>query len=212
MTLRISILVLAILLFFNSPLFAQEGTQEKTVIQFTGVIFTSDSLSIIPGVHVYVPRGGRGTTTNPYGFFSMPALEGDSVIFSAVGFERKYFIVPNHDADRSLKYIVYLEEDVTYLEEVEIFPYPSEATFKAAILAAELPNQKNYDNLSAWLSAEYMRTMYMELPASPAMNHRYFMQQQQNAEIYRFQPPQNTLINPFAWASFIRSIKQNRNQ
>jgi hypothetical protein len=185
---------------------------ERKVVQLTGVVFANDSLTVIPGVHIYVPKGGRGTTSNPYGFFSLPLLEGDSVVFSAIGFEKTYLIVPKHDKDFSLKYLIYLQEDLTYLEEVEIFPYPSLATFKAAILGAELPNQQEMDNINRWLTAEYMRNAYKNLPASAEMNHRYFMQQQQNAEIYRFQPPLNPLINPFAWANFIRSVKQNRGQ
>ncbi len=48
------------------------------------------------GVHVYVPKAGRGTSTNPVGFFSMPVLVGDSVVVSAVGYVRKSFLVPNY--------------------------------------------------------------------------------------------------------------------
>ncbi|MFY0685955.1 MAG: carboxypeptidase-like regulatory domain-containing protein [Cyclobacteriaceae bacterium] len=181
---------------------------DQKVIQFTGVIFTSDSLAVVPGVHVYVPKGGRGTTTNPYGFFSMPALAGDSVVFSAVGFERTSFVVPAHDSEFAMKVMVYLKEDVTYLSEVEVFPYPSEATFKAAVLASTLPGQDQIDRLDEWLNEEYMRTAYWDLPASPNMNHRYFMREQMDARMYRYQSPSNPLLNPFAWATFLRSLKK----
>lgn len=187
----------------------QEPVSEKKVIQFTGVIFGPDSVSIIPGVHVYVPKAGRGTTTNPYGFFSMPVLEGDSVVFSAVGFRRESFVVPKHDKDQSLKTIVTLTEDVAFLEEVEVFPYPSEAMFKEAVLAVQLPNQEDINNIEAWLAQQYMRDAYKNLPASPGANHRYFMDQQAQAIQSRYMRPQNNLLNPFAWAQFIRSIKGN---
>ncbi|MDH5610115.1 MAG: carboxypeptidase-like regulatory domain-containing protein [Cyclobacteriaceae bacterium] len=189
-------------------LMAQEG--ERKVIQFTGVVFISDSSMVVPGVHVYVPKGGRGTTTNPYGFFSMPVLEGDSVIFSAVSLERLHYIVPKHDADNSLKLLVYMKEDITYLEEVEIFPYPSEATFKAAVLASELPNQKDLDALNEWLNPVSLQQMSRDLPNSAYWNSRYFMQEQMDAQMYRGQLRPNPLLNPFAWASFIRSLKNSR--
>jgi hypothetical protein len=198
------------LVITGKTLAQQSDTTMRQVIQFTGVVFSGDSSTVIPGVHVYAPKGGRGTTTNPYGFFSMPVLEGDSIIFSAVGFERDYYIVPEHDEDHSLKMLVYLQEDVTYLEEVEVFPYPSEAVFKAAVLAAELPNQQQIDNLEEWLRSEQMQEMYWNLPASPNMNHRYFMQQQIQHNSNRFMPQQNPLLNPFAWASFIRSLKKDK--
>jgi hypothetical protein len=184
----------------------KEEDNERKIVQFTGVVFADDSLSVLPGVHVYIPKGGRGTTTNPYGFFSLPVLEGDSVIFSAVGFERAYFIIPKHEKESSLKKLIYLQEDVTYLQEVEVFPFPSEETFKAAVLAVELPDQQKYDNLNKWVNSEVMQKMYWELPAIPQMNHRYYMQQQMDAQVYKVQPPSNPLLNPFAWATFIRSL------
>ena len=153
--------------------FAQEN--DKQVIQFTGVIFGPDSISVIPGVHVYVPEAGRGTTSNPYGFFSMPVLEGDSIVFSAVGFERAHYVVPPYNPNKTLKTIVTLKEDVEFLEEVEVFPYPSESMFKDAVLAVKLPGQEDMDNLQNWLSQQYMKEAYRNLASSPGANHQYFM-------------------------------------
>ncbi len=187
---------------------AQDSTRH--VIQLTGVVFGEDSTNVIPGVHVYIPKGGRGTTTNPYGFFSLPVLEGDSIVFSSVGFRRATYIVPKHREDHSLRILVTMREDVTYLDELEVFPYPSEAVFKAAVLAVELPDQRDYDNLQRFLNSAAMREAYWNLPASANMNHRFFMQQQQAAASYRFQPPSNPLLNPFAWRDFIRSLKKKK--
>jgi hypothetical protein len=196
-----------IISFFITIVCFHLSAQDKDIIQFTGVVFTEDSTNVIPGVHIYVPKAGRGTTTNPYGFFSMPVLEGDSIVFSSVGFERSYFIVPGHDAEHSLKKIVYLKEDVKYLREVEVFPFPSEATFKAAVLASELPNRRDLDNLNEWLRATSEIDYYTDVPSSPNENYRYFMRQQMDYQMYRYGPQQNPLLNPFAWASFIRSLR-----
>lgn len=191
-------------------LMAQEDKKDKKkIIQFTGVVFAPDSSSIVPGVHVYVPSAGRGTTTNPYGFFSMPVLEGDSVVFSAVGFERQHYIVPAHDKDFSLKVLITLKEDVTFLNEVEIFPYPTEAMFKEAVLSLELPYQRQYDNMNAWLSQGYMSSAYADLPASSNANHQYYMQMQMQALQNKYQAPANNYLNPFAWAKFINSLKKD---
>ncbi|MFZ6001993.1 MAG: carboxypeptidase-like regulatory domain-containing protein, partial [Bacteroidota bacterium] len=76
------------------------GQSQKRVIQLSGVVISSDSTSgPMPGVHVYVPKAGRGTSTNRAGFFSMPVLVGDSVVVSSIGFQRQSFIVPNHPSD-----------------------------------------------------------------------------------------------------------------
>lgn len=180
----------------------------KKVIQFTGVVFGADSTSVVPGTHVYIPKSGRGTTTNPYGFFSLPVLEGDSVLFSAVGYKRAYFIIPKHEKESSLRVIISLQDDITFLEEVEIRPYPTESMFKEALITMELPERKEYANIYQWLNSEMMTQAYHNLPASPNANHQYYMQQQRQAYINKYSPPQNQLLNPFAWSNFINSLKR----
>ncbi|MEO9872849.1 carboxypeptidase-like regulatory domain-containing protein [Ekhidna sp.] len=203
------ILTLSFLFFLVSQLCAQEPHEK--VIQFTGVVFGSDSISVVPGTHVYIPKSGRGTTTNPYGFFSLPVLEGDSVLFSAVGFKRAYFIVPKHEKESSFRIIIALEDDIQFLEEVEIRPYPSESMFKEALITMELPDQKEYANIYQWLNSQVMTEAYLNLPASPNANHQYTMQLQRQSYINRYSPPQNQLLNPFAWSSFINSLKRKKN-
>ena len=202
------VLLASLFVFGALAVRAQDSTRH--VIQLTGVVFGEDSTNVIPGVHVYVPKGGRGTTTNPYGFFSLPVLEGDSIVFSSVGFKRASYVVPEHKEDHSLRVLVTMREDVTYLDELEVFPYPSEAVFKAAVLAVELPEDQSYENLSRFLQSAAWQEAYWNLPMSANMNHRFFMQQQQNAIGYRFQPPPNPLLNPFAWRDFIRSLKKKK--
>ncbi len=179
------------------------------ILQFTGVVFAPDSNSVIPGVHVYVPKNGRGTTTNPYGFFSLPVREGDSIVFSSVGFRKQSFVVPSNRKSTSLKKMIVLERDVTFLEDVEVFPYPTEAMFKEAVLSLELPNQSQYDNLNSWLAREYMRSSYKSLPSSANANHQYYLELQKQAIQNRYQTTSNNLLNPFAWAKFIKSLKED---
>lgn len=195
---------------FCGILWSQEKPPRE-VIQFTGVIFGMDSSSVIPGTHVYIPKSGRGTTTNPYGFFSMPVLEGDSVVFSSVGFKRSYYVVPEHRKESSLRIIVALEEDISFLEEVEIRPYPTENMFKEAVITMELPHQKEYANIYQWLNSQYMREAYYDLPASPNANAQYLINLQQQSYIDRYAPRSIPILNPFAWSQFINSLKRNRN-
>ncbi len=192
--------------------FCYSQEQEKEIIQFTGVVFNQDSTTVVPGVHIYIPKSGRGTTTNPYGFFSMPVMEGDSVVFSAVGFKRSFYIIPKHtgSSTSSLQLIVTLNDDIQFLEEVEIRPYPTEEMFKEALITMELPYEREYANIHQWMNSEIMRRGYYDLPNSPNANHRYFVQQQFQAYINRYSPPQNQLLNPFAWANFINSLKRKK--
>lgn len=191
---------------FNSKLHAQ-GEKSKDPIQFSGIIVGEDSVSGVGGVHIFIPKTGRGTTSNMYGYFSMPVLPGDSVIISAVGYQRQYYKIPKNKKE-SFTVIVELAADTTYLPEIEIFPYPSEEDFKAAILALQLPDEDDFNNMRNNLDPVLLAKIFENTPMSANMNHRYFMMGQTQQLNDKFGPRPNTLLNPFAWAEFIKSIKR----
>lgn len=186
--------------------FESKAQEDQTVIQFSGVVVGSDSTSGVPGVHIYVPKAGRGTTSNQYGYFSMPVLAGDSVIIRAIGYHRQYYIIPNNKG-QSLTVTMKLAEDTTFLPTVEIFPYPTEDAFKEAILALELPEQ--IDDDSPNMGEDVLARMFRDMPMDASMNHSYYMEQEFFRMHNRFSNPRynNPLLNPFNWAKFIQSIK-----
>lgn len=179
---------------------------KSNVIQLSGLVLGEDSTSALAGANVYVPTAGRGTSTNQYGYFSLPVLPGDSVLFSTVGYKRQYYLVPENQKE-SLTLIVELDTDTTFLPAVEVFPYPTEEIFKEAILALKLPNQEQYANMRENLAEDLLARMFEAMPMDGSMNHRYFMNQQFDRVQYAGPRP-NPLLNPFAWAEFIKSIKR----
>lgn len=181
----------------------------RRVIQFSGVILGEDSVSGVPGVHIYVPKAGRGTTSNVYGYFSMPAIVGDSVVVSAVGYEKQNFMVPGDQGD-NFTVVIELMSDTTYLPPVEILPYPTEELFKQAILALKLPDEQNYRNMDRSLSEDLLLQMMQATSMDASENYRYYTNQQFMSMTDRFQPRANPLLNPFAWAQFIKSLKERK--
>ena len=187
--------------------FKTRAQGNNTVIQFSGVVIGEDSTSGVPGVHVYVPKAGRGTTSNQYGYFTMPVLMGDSVVISAIGYQKQYYIIPS-DKGQSITAIIELLADTTYLPTVEIFPYPTEALFKEAILALQLPEQLDKDSPN--MGEDVLARMFRDMPMDGSMNHSYYMEQQFFQMHNRFSDPRynNPLLNPFNWGKFIQSIKR----
>ncbi len=177
----------------------------RRIIQLSG--FVSDSVNVLPGVHVYVPKAGRGTSTSPAGFFSMPVLEGDSVVISSIGYSRQHYIVPR-GANDNLTIIVEMVSDVTYLREVQIMPFPTEEVFKQAVLALNIPFDNGIDQKN--LNAELMALMLKSTPMDGAANYRYYMDQWSTSAADKFQPRTNPFLNPFNWAKFIRDLKQKK--
>jgi hypothetical protein len=183
-----------------------KAQNKKRIIQLSGII--SDSVQVLPGVHVYVPKAGRGTSTNPAGFFSMPVLEGDSIVISSVGYQRQHYIVPV-GANDFTTLLITMVTDVTYLKEVTIMPFPTEEVFKEAVLALNIPlDDRGYDKKN--LNAELLALMLKTTPMDGAANYRYYMDQWSNSAREKFQPRTNPFLNPFNWARFIRDLKNNK--
>lgn len=192
-------------LFSSSGVYAQ-GTR-RHIIQLSGIVLGEDSTSGLPGVHVYVPKAGRGTSTNPTGFFSMPVLPGDSLVISAVGYIRQHYIVPNLPED-FLTIVVEMSTDNTFLREVTILPFPTEEVFKQAVLALNVPMDNGIDRRN--LNAELMALMMRTTPMDGNLNYRYYMEQY-NSSIYNKQMGiTNPFLNPFNWARFFRDLKANK--
>jgi hypothetical protein len=118
--------VAAIIFLVSGALYTVNAQQKKRVIQLSGVVLEEDSISgrPLPGVHVYVPKAGRGITTNGMGFFSMPVLENDEITISAVGFSTQHFTVPPNSKEYET-IVVTMVQDTTYLQEVVIMSFPT---------------------------------------------------------------------------------------
>lgn len=198
------LLCIAALLVFSA--INSQAQNIKRIIQLSGII--SDSVQVLPGVHVYVPKAGRGTSTNPAGFFSMPVLEGDSIVISSVGYKRQHYIVPKN-ANDFLTILVEMVSDVTYLKEVQIMPFPTEEVFKEAVLALNVPmDERGYDQRN--LNAELLALMLKTTPMDGAANYKYYMDQWSTSAQDKFQPRTNPFLNPFNWAKFVRDLKANK--
>lgn len=182
---------------------------KSTVVQLSGVVASGDSLYGVAGVTVYVPKAGRGTVTNEYGYFSMPVLAGDSVVVRALGFKHLTVLIPKNYNKQSYSVVLELKEDATLLPEVRVFPYPTEELFKKAFLALRVPDEQKsaaeknlneqlmariFDNTSIGLSANFRQTMDMQ-------------QMYLNKQTMPNQYNNNPLLNPFAWGKLIQQIK-----
>src|SRR5688572_8107644 len=109
------VFVASLLLLVVVAIIPGNAQTKKRVIQLSGVVLEEDSVSGIPvpGVHIYVPKAGRGTTTNGMGFFSMPVLEGDEIIVSAVGYQQQNVTVAL-DWPEYQTIVITLSQDTTF--------------------------------------------------------------------------------------------------
>ncbi len=182
---------------------------DQKIVQLSGLVMNADSTLIIPRANIYDPVTGRGTPTDYKGWFSKAFLAGDTLVVSVIGYKNVKYVVPTDQGDR-VTVIFALEEEVTQLADVEINPFPTEELFKEAILAMSLTDDQE-QVLNAFQPEtiqEMVRTASIE--GSPGMNYRYMMNQQFYQLQQRAGPATNPLLNPFAWAQFINSLKKKK--
>lgn len=161
---------------------------DKRVIQFSGMVYASDSLTALEGVAVYVPGSTRGTHTRKSGYFSMPVLAGDTVVFGALGYEKLYLIVPSETTENYLARKIVLERKENKLPTVDVMPWATEYDLRLAVLRTKLPEEPK-DKLPVIPPP----VVYKSITKMPAMdaeaNFRYGQKILQNQQESRYRVP-----------------------
>jgi len=191
---------------------AAHAQGKRKVVQFTGIVASGDSLLGVPGATVYVPKAGRGTSTNAYGYFSMAVLAGDSIVIRSLGYANQTVVIPKDYQRQSYSLVVQLQDDATLLPEVRVFPYTTEREFKKAFLALNLPTERG-SRAAENLNEQTMRRIFNAQPMSATANFRQAMQTQsydydRKMGMAPNQYSNNPLLNPFSWLQLIQQVKK----
>lgn len=112
------------LLLFSSALFAQER------LWIEGIIISSDSLLPIKNVHIISQMARSGTISDDQGKFILRGKEIDSVMFSAMGFQRRIVPFDAQKIPEGSVWQVKLHKDTIMMEEVVVRSFYDWPTFK----------------------------------------------------------------------------------
>lgn len=209
---RITLPLLFVIL--SLPVFAQYS--DTSLVQFSGIVVTADSIQPVPYTHIAVEGKARGAVADYQGFFSFVARKGEVIVFSAMGFKQIRFRIPDSlQADR-YSLIQVLQVDTITLSETVIYPWPTRAQFKEAFLTLEVP-MNDYDRAMDNLARAELKERMLSTGMDASGNYRAFVGQQAYNYGYKGLQPQsltgtinNPLLNPFAWAEFIKAWKQGK--
>lgn len=188
---------------------ASSQSHENDLVQFSGVVITSDSLQPIPFTNVIIKRTQRGTTADYFGFFSIVANKTDIIQFSATGFKKAEFQIPDTLKENRYSLIQVLSSDTFELSETVIYPWPTREQFKQAFITLHIPDddiviaQKNINYMEMRELAKNMDKYGMD----GAMNYTNNLNKQIDKLYYYGQAQPITIFNPFAWAKFIKAWK-----
>ncbi len=195
---------IALFLLLNSLVFSGVA-QDKKLIQLNGRII-NELREPVPFSHILIMNSYRGTITNTDGRYSLVVEEGDTVLFSAVGYKRKYLRMPRSLQRPFLQLDIVLEVDTIMINAVEIYPWKSYDEFKEAFVNLKLPTD---DIEKARRNIALLRTqIIMDHDPDARENFSYVMEQQYRQTYTQGQNPSYQLFNPFAWAKFFEALKR----
>ena len=102
-----------------------------------------------------------------------------------------------------------MAKDTTQLPTVTIYPWPTPEQFKEAFLACNCPDD-DLQRAKKNLAREEMLEKFESMPMDGSMNYKNTMQQYQSKLYWAGQYPPNNLLNPFAWAQFVKMWREGK--
>ena len=200
------VVLLAAALLSNKVL-AQDNPYRDSVVQFNGVVMTADSLRGIASASIIVEGKGRGTITSPDGVFSIAVLKGDKITFSCVGFKNYTLKIPENLTSNQYTWIQLLVTDTVYLPATILKPRPSKEQFERDFVNNRIPDDM-YEIARKNTDESQRRILLATLPSDGREAVNFQMRQQANKYYYNGQTPPMNILNPAAWADFIKAWKR----
>ena len=175
-------------------------------MQVTGFI-TDETGMPVPNAGIISTRLKRGTMSDRSGIYSIVSMPGDTIIYRAMGYKINLAFIPGSAEGRHMTIDVILYPDTISIEEVVILPWRTYEEFKR-----DITQPREVDPVIANMN-ENLASVYASIASSsgvtitPEAGFRYAMEQNFDAMSTRNQYPVNNLLNPFAWAKFLKGVK-----
>jgi len=165
--------ILLFLSCFSGILHAQ--VSEDELVQFSGIVVSADSINPVSFTNIVIKNTWRGTVADYYGYFSFVAMKHDTIVFSAVGYKKGQFIIPDSITSDRYSLIQVMTSDTILLAQTVIYPWPSPEDFKEAFLRYDVPDD-DYERAKKNLDQADLREMAANYPMDGSMNYKYSMQ------------------------------------
>ncbi len=199
-------LTIFILLFAFSNLKAQD----VTIVQFSGVIYNADSNIVVPYVSITNKSDhNKVISANHQGYFSFVAHQGDTIIFSSIGYRREALVIPKSVTDKRYTVIVRMKAEAINLPLVRVLPWASVDDFNRAFMSMKFADddleiaRKNVSRTSILASAKTLSRDGAEMDNLNFQNNHIALSNK-NTNMRGANP----LLNPFAWGALMQQIFQ----
>lgn len=197
-------------LFLFSATFASSAQKvvirDSTLVQFSGVVVTADSLDPVPFATIYEKRSRMGTISDYYGYYSFVAQKGDTIMFSCLGFKTEAFVIPDTLSDYRYSIIQLMSKDTITLKPFVRYPWPSREEFASAFVNQDI-SDFGYAQASKNMRDQDIILRINGIGSDAYLSYKWDMYQQQQHLYHQGQMPPINLFNPIAWAQFVKAWK-----
>ena len=186
---------------------AAKAQLPNNLIQFSGLVVTTDSLRGLPLVSIKIKGTNKGTYSDQTGFFSFVAKKGDVVSFSFLGLKTVEYKIPVTLEQDKYSIIQPMSSDTILLPETYVRGWPSQEEFNYYFVNANVPDggydaargnlrKKNLSNISAGMTYDSKEVSKQTVQDQYA---RYY---------YNNQLAPQRIFDPFAWGQFFNAWKR----
>lgn len=182
--------------------------QEKPLVQFSGIIYNVDSNVVVPYVTVTNKnKNNKTVSANFQGYFSFVAAQGDTILFSAVGYRREALVIPDMEGEKSYTVVVKMKPVVVNLPMVSVLPWASVDEFTKEFMSMKFADD-DLEIAKKNVARSSLLAMSRDLPRDGQEMRGVNFQNNHIALTNKAinQRMANPLLNPFAWGSFIQQI------
>lgn len=204
-------LLTLLLAMFSFALWAQE---QSDIVEVYGLVMTKNDnnrYAYVPFVTVAVKGTTRGTYANYEGMYSIVVKKGQTLTFSAVGFEDREIVVPENISGMYHSLTVEMVPAEINIDEVTVFPWPDRDNLAAEFLAMQ-PNRAG--QLEAIAKDNLDKNQLLAVANNTDMDERensiQYLRQQASDYSYQGQQAPQAIFDPIAWGKFFSQWKKKK--
>ena len=163
----------------------------------------------IPFATIYDINTGEGSISSFNGFFTVVGNEGDTIIFSCIGFKQIQIVVPSKNVLQKISTNIYLTPTYYMLADAVVYPWGSKDQFPYAFIHTDVPD----DDLARArknLDPDYLKTLALSKDSDPDINSMMVLNNYSQSMYYYGQAKSMNIMNPLAWAQFFSDLKNGK--
>ena len=152
---------------------------------------------------------GEGSISSFNGFFTVVGNEGDTIIFSCIGFKQIQIVVPSENVLQKISTNIYLTPTYYMLAGAVVYPWGSKDQFPYAFIHTDVPD----DDLARArknLDPDYLKTLALSKDSDPDINSMMVLNNYSQSMYYYGQAKSMNIMNPLAWAQFFSDLKNGK--